>query len=171
MQTAQNNFRDKAIRIVLICCVSALSIFHVQCFLGESPALRDYQAPNSELDSIPDASVPLSFNRVQYTYSGQFTGSPKGQAIYSISILQTQFAILGIGDLKLKGKITPFTLGNPIPTKIRLTFRHKNAQGNLLRTKNFDFAVEPDGRILLQTFPHRDAVVVQKKYWRFLWLQ
>lgn len=145
---------------VLVCALVMVLNLKSACLNSETPGIPWPGYPSAFLSNPnPGSNVPVSLNRLQYTYSGQFTQSARNQAIYSISLLQTQFGILPVGDLRVKGKITPFTPGNPIPTRMRITFRQKNAQGNVLRTKNFEFNVEADGRILLQSFPHRDVVV------------
>lgn len=138
-------------RSIFIFVILALSTIHFRCgVLFETPG-------------ITKAGVPVSFNRVQYVYSGQFTATAKGQPVYSVSILQTQRGFIYVGDLKIKGKITPVVAGSLIPSKMRISFRHKNPRNAVLRTKNFDFNVNADGVIALQTFPYRDAILFQPK--------
>ena len=138
--------------------ILALSAFQLQCgVLFESPGLTGRLSPFDE------AGVPISFTRVQYVYSGQFSASAKGQPIYSVSFLQTQRGFIYIGDLKIKGKITPSVAGSQIPSKMRIALRLKNPQNALLRSKNFDLTVGADGVILLQTFRHRDAIIFGPK--------
>ncbi|HSE41082.1 MAG TPA: hypothetical protein VLH08_09990 [Acidobacteriota bacterium] len=116
-----------------------------------------FEAPGG-LSPFNAAGVPISFNRLQYVYSGKFNQSAKGQPIYSISLLQPQRGFIYLGDLKIKGKVTPTIPGSLIPSKMRLSVRHKNQQNALLRSKNFDFNVGADGTIDLQTFRHRDVI-------------
>jgi hypothetical protein len=72
--------------------------------------------------------------------------------------LQPQRGFIYLGDLKIKGKITPTIPGSLLPSKMRISIRHKNPKNALLRSKSFDFNVGADGVILLQTFRHRDAI-------------
>jgi hypothetical protein len=142
--------------------IAVISVLQLNCgILFEAPGTLS--GPAGRLSDLDQASTPISFNRLQYFYSGKFNASSKGQPIYSINLLQTQRGYIFLGDLKIKGKITPSIAGNAIPTKMRIALRHKNRQNALLHSKNFDFNVNADGVVLLQTFQHRDPILFQEK--------
>jgi hypothetical protein len=61
----------------------------------------------------------------------------------------------GQGTLRVQGKITIDGGGNAgFPNTMRITLKHKKQQGNkLLKLETFNVKIEPDGRILNQSFP------------------
>jgi hypothetical protein len=57
------------------------------------------------------------------------------------------------GTMRVKGRIFPDPGTHP-PAMVKVTVKHENAQNRaVLRTETFIIHVQPDGRILLQSFP------------------
>ncbi len=93
----------------------------------------------------------------QFRYIGPVKATPKGKPALTLSIrsLITDGGqiILFIGQLVVKGKITPSTPNSPLPTTVQMAIKHKNTAGAVIRTTTFNTAVQSNGIILQQQFP------------------
>src|SRR5262249_50907395 len=66
---------------------------------------------------------------------------------------------LGPCNFHISGKITPQTPGSAIPTKLRLSIKHKNGAGKVLLAQQFDANVQSNGTILAQNFLFNSPVI------------
>jgi len=90
------------------------------------------------------------------TYTGPISSTPAGQVAIGLSVQSVgnnapQFILL-LGNVRIKGKITPTTTGATLPTQLRLTYSHNSPKGKTLNSESFTVRVQSDGLIPVQNF-------------------
>ena len=115
--------------------------------IGFSSSTNEAKAETTE---SPEAAPQLVF-----TFQNFMEGRAKNQVFGPFALKNLSQAGLALnGTLRIKGKITPDAGEPKAPTMIKVTVKHENAQNKaVLRTETFLVHVQPDGRILLQSFP------------------
>jgi hypothetical protein len=136
---------------IVLSMLALITLRGCDCFTFESPSVI------TNLDQM--AAVQL---RQQFNYVGTLPATTKLTPSLTISIRLLSPALkasLVPSNFHISGKITPQSPGSAIPTKLRLSIKHKSRTGQVILAQQFDANVQSSGTILAQNFLFNSPVI------------
>lgn len=100
----------------------------------------------------------------QYTYVGSFCPCPKGRVMAALEFsFGDRTKLLHIGNIQIRGKITPESIGAPLPINLKLTVKTRDTQRRILSSRDLVLRIQPNGVIAPQRFPVSTAFFLPQK--------